>query len=51
MGSNQFVSMGKKLKREILQELEEINLSLRMVNVGLRRLLEIVEEEKRKMQL
>jgi len=46
-GFDQIASMGKKLKRERLQELEEINLSLRMENVELRRLLEVVEEEKR----
>ena len=39
--------MGKKC----LQELEEMNLSLRMENIELRRMLEIVEEEKRHMRL
>lgn len=51
VGSDQVVSMGKKIKRERLQDLEEINLSLRMENVLLRRSLEIDEEEKRKMHL
>lgn len=36
---------------ESLQELEEMKLSLRMENIELRRLLEIVEEEKRNMHL
>ena len=36
---------------ETLQELEEMKLSLRMENVELRRMLEIVEEEKRHMRL
>ena len=49
--SDQVASMVKKLKRESLQELEEINLSLLMENVELRRLLEIIEEEKRQMHL
>lgn len=38
--------MGKKN----LQNLEELNLSLRMENIELRRMLEMVEEEKRNMR-
>ena len=41
--------MGKNM--ESLQELEEMNLSLRMENVELSSMLEIVEEEKRHMHL
>ncbi|GLJ40505.1 hypothetical protein SUGI_0835210 [Cryptomeria japonica] len=43
--------MGKRLKRERLQELEEINQSIQAENVELRRLLEIAENEKQKLRL
>lgn len=48
-GSDQVAAVGKKL--ESLHDLEEMNLSLRMESVELRRLLEVVEEEKRHMCL
>jgi hypothetical protein len=44
-------TMGEASKQEWLQELEEINQSIRVENVEFRRLLHISEDEKRKLQL
>jgi hypothetical protein len=43
--------MGKASKWEWLQELEEINQSIQEENVELRTLLQILEDEKKKLQL
>jgi len=40
--------MGKSSKKEWLQELEEINDSIKEKNVEMRRLLDILEDEKQK---
>ena len=41
--------MGKGLKRSRIQELEEINQCVQAKNAKLRRILDIIEDEKRKL--
>jgi hypothetical protein len=43
------VNMGKILKRDRLQELEEINQAMQQENVELRRLVQIIEEDRERM--
>jgi hypothetical protein len=42
--------MGKSLKRARLQELEEINQAMQQENAELRRLVQIIEEDRERMR-